>query len=416
MIRCKWMLLLLLAAGLAAANVDDWPQWRGPHRDGTLSEASAPASWPEHLQPRWKITVGEGHSSPILAAGRIFVFTRQQGNEVVSSIDPSTGRILWQKSYPAAFKMHPAATQHGEGPKSTPVFHDGKLFTFGIGGILTCWDAATGSVRWRKDFSNEYREKWPLFGTAMSPAVDAGLLIAHVGGNDDGALTAFDSGSGAVKWQWKGDGPAYASPIVVDLGGTRQVVTETQNNIVGVSASTGQLLWKIPFTTEYVQNIPTPLLYRDMLILSGLGKGVFAVRPAVKDGKWTAETVWRNPEVSMYMSSPVLGGDLIFGFSHYKKGQFFCLDARTGATQWTSPPRQSDNAAIVIGGENLILLKDDAALVIAKANGKGFEPLRTYTVAGSPTWAHPLVLRHGVVIKDATTLSFWASSEESVGH
>jgi len=402
----KWMLLLLLSIAFCIAGGEEWPQWRGPHRDGALSAGDTPASWPEHLQVRWKVTVGEGHASPILARGRIFVFTRQQGNEIASSIDPASGKVIWQQSYPAPFKMHPAAVQHGEGPKSTPVLHDGKLFTFGISGILTCWDGDTGAVRWRKEF--QYREKWPLFGTAMSPVVDRGLLIAHVGGNDDGALTAFDAASGEVKWQWKGDGPAYASPIVADFGGTRQVITETQNNIVGVSASNGQLLWKIPFTTEYLQNIPSPLLYHDLVILSGLAKGIFAVRPAAKDGKWSAETVWRNTDISMYMSSPVLEDDLIFGFSHYKKGQFFCVDARTGATKWTSPPRQGDNAAVLIGGGNLILLRDDAQLVIAKAVGSSFEPLRNYTVADSPTWAHPLILRNGVVIKDAGKLAFWS--------
>ena len=186
------------------------------------------------------------------------------------------------------------------------------------------------------------------------------------------------------------------------------MITETQYNIVSVSASNGQLLWKIPFTTEYLQNIPSPLVYHDMVILSGLEKGLFAVRPAAKGGKWSVETVWRNADIAMYMSSPVLEGDLIFGFSHYKKGQFFCVDARTGATKWTGPPRQGDNAAAMISGGHLILLRDDAQLIIAKANGAGFQALRNYTVADSPTWAHPLVLRDGVVIKDATKLAYWS--------
>lgn len=406
--RLCLMALLLLGAALPFASGEEWPQWRGPHRDGVLRSADAPASWPEKLQARWKVTVGVGHASPILAGGRIFVFTRQQDKEIATSLDPASGKVTWQKSYPAPYKMNPAAEQHGEGPKSTPLFQDGKLFTLGISGILTCWDGATGAVRWRKEFSKQYRQTSPLFGTAMSPVVDAGLLIAHVGGNDDGALTAFDAGSGEVKWQWKGDGPAYASPVVADFGGTRQVITETQNHIVGVSASAGQLLWQIPFTTEYVQNIPSPLPYHDLVILSGLAKGIFAVRPSAKDGKWTAETVWRNGDVSMYMSSPVLEGDLLFGFSHYKKGQFFCMDARTGATKWTSPPRQGDNAAVLLAGDNLILLKDGGELVIAKAGSKSFEPLRTYNVADSPTWAHPLILRDGVVVKDVTTMAFWS--------
>ena len=402
-----WLVCLLTLQPAAAAWSEDWPQWRGPHRDGSLSSAAAPAAWPERLKLRWKLTVGEGHASPILAGGRIFIFTRQQGKETASSIDPTTGRIVWQQSYAAPYTMNPAASWHGEGPKSTPLFSEGKLYTFGISGILTCWDTATGAVKWRKNFSKQYRATWPLFGTAMSPVADRGLLIAHVGGPDDGALTAFDAQTGQEKWRWTGDGPAYASPIVADLGGVRQVVTETQQNLVSVAAATGHLLWKIPFTTDYVQNIPTPLLYRDLVIFSGLSNGIFAIRATAKDGKWSTESVWRNDGVALYMSSPVLSGDLIFGFSHYKKGAFFCIDARTGATQWTSLPRQGENAAVLVSGGNLILLRDEGELIIAKASAKAFEPLRHYTVADSPTWAHPLVLTNGVVIKDKTTLALW---------
>jgi outer membrane protein assembly factor BamB len=404
------LLVLLVETPVAAVIYDDWSQWRGPHRDGVVSGAASPASWPERLNLRWKLTVGQGHSSPILAGGRLFVFTRQQDTEVASSIDPESGKVVWQQSYPAPYRMNPAAQAHGEGPKSTPVFADGRLYTFGIGGILTCWDASSGTVRWRKEFSKQYRETSPLYGTAMSPVVDRGMVIAHVGGQDSGALTAFDAQSGEVKWRWS-DGPAYSSPIVVELGGVRQVVTETQNFIAAVSAANGQLLWKIPFNTEYVQNIPTLVLYHDLLIFSGLSKGIMAVRPTEKDGKWLTENVWHNSDLSMYMSSPVVRGDLLFGFSHYKKGEFFCADARTGATQWTSPPRQGDNAAVLIAGEYLLLLKDDAELIVAKASGKSFEPLRQYTVADSPTWAHPLVLRNGVVIKDATTLALWTTTK-----
>ncbi|HKW99630.1 MAG TPA: PQQ-binding-like beta-propeller repeat protein [Bryobacteraceae bacterium] len=369
--------------------------------------SGAPASWPERLKLRWKISVGDGYASPIMAGDGIFVFSRQRGDEVASRIDSKSGHVLWQRSYRAPYKMNPAAERHGEGPKSTPVFYSSKVYTFGISGILTCWDAMTGAVRWRKDFSGQFRETSPLYGTAMSPLVDQGLLIAHVGGNDDGALIAFDAENGKVKWEWKGDGPAYASPIIVDLAGTRQVITQTQNLIAGFDAASGRLLWKIPFTTQYVQNIVTPVIYRDLLIFSGLAKGIMAVRVSVNGGKWLTETVWENPGLSMYMSSPVIDGDLLFGFSHLKRGEFFALDARTGATRWTSAPRQADNAALLVSGQNLILLKDDAEMIIAKAGGSAFEPIRSYHVADSPTWAHPLILKDGVVIKDQTTLAMW---------
>ncbi len=402
----KWMAFLILILS-PISRADDWPQWRGPHRDGTMSPTAAPISWPEQLKLRWKVTLGEGHSSPILAGGRIYVFTRQQGKEYVSSIDPTNGKLIWQQFYTAPYTMNPAAEAHGEGPKSTPVLADGRLYTFGISGILTCWDAATGTVKWREDFSKVYKATSPLYGTAMSPVVDHGLAIAHVGGHDDGALTAFDGGTGEVRWRWTGDGPAYASPIIVTLNGIRQVVTETQNNVAGVSVANGQLLWKIPFATEYLQNISSPVSYHDELIFSGYGKPLTAIHAGEKAGQWFTETLWRNADISLYMSSPVVAGDLVFGFSQFKKGQFFCVDARTGATQWTSPPRQGDNAAVLVSGENLILLKDDGELLIARATGRAFELLRHYQVADSPTWAHPLVLRSGVVIKDSTTLALW---------
>src|SRR6185295_3913624 len=139
---------------------------------------------------------------------------------------------------------------HGEGPKATPLFHNGKLFTLGISGIVSAFDAATGRRLWQTPAPPVD----PMFGTATSPLGDGPRVIVHVGGHDHGALTAFNSDTGAVVWRWDGDGPAYASPIVATLGGTRQVVTVSQQNIVGVSADTGALLWQRPFKTAYDNN------------------------------------------------------------------------------------------------------------------------------------------------------------------
>jgi outer membrane protein assembly factor BamB len=400
------ILALLLAAPILFSEV--WPQWRGPMRDGSMPSFQEPKVWPEKLTRRWTIPIGQGHSSPIMAAGRIYVFSRQQDNEVISAVKPEDGKVLWSQSYPAPYKMNEAAVKHGEGPKSTPVFADGRVYTLGISGILSCFDAVTGEVRWRKDFSKEYQHTSPLFGTAMSPVVDNGLLIAHVGGNDDGALMAFDAESGEVKWSWRGDGPGYASPVIVAPSGVRQVVTQTQQNIVGVDVATGELLWQISFSTPYVQNIVTPVFFRSTLIYSGLSKGVTGLSVTKARGQWSNTEMWSNQEVSMYMSSPVLSGNLLFGFSHKNKGQFFCLDANTGKTQWVSDPRQGDNAAILQLGQKLLLLKDDGELIVAAVSAKGFEPLRRYKVADSPTWAHPLALERGIVIKDAESLTFWS--------
>ncbi len=386
--------LLLFSAFLGAA---DWPEWRGPHRDGILT--GEPSNWPEKLNLKWKITIGEGHASPILAAGTIYEFTRLDDQETVSAIDPANGKIRWQQHYAAPYKMNPAAAGHGPGPKSTPLYSNGKLYTFGISGILSSFDAETGRLHWRKEFVQQYKDSAPDFGTAMSPVIDNGLLIVHVGGTKLGAITAFDATTGNVKWSWDGDSPAYASPIVVDLGGVRQVVTQTHSNIVGLEVSSGKLLWKLPFTTQYDQNIVTPVLYKDTLIFSGIDKGVFAVR--------SGKTIWQNKDVAMYMNSPVVVGDYVYGFSHLKKGQLFCLDARTGATVWTGSPRSGDNAALLASSSTLFALTPDAKLIVAKPTSKGLNEVRRYEVADGATWAHPLILPDGVLIKDVKTLARW---------
>jgi len=390
-----------------SAAPEDWPQWRGPHRDGIAIGFPEPKTWPEKLTLKWKVTVGEGHSSPIVADGRIYVHTRQGDREVVTALRPDSGQTIWQEGYAAPYTMNPAATGHGKGVKSTPVVEDGRIFTFGINGTLSCFDAKTGKPQWRKEFGS------PDFGVATSPVVDRGLLIVHVGGNTQGALTAFDAATGAEKWSWKGDGPAYASPIVVELAGTRQVVTQSRNHIVSVSAATGDLLWQIPYKTVYTQNIVTPAVYRDTLIFSGIGNPVIGVKVLKHGAEWTTETVWQNKEFSMYMSSPVLGGtsgDLLFGFTERKRGQFFCLKPGDGTTLWASEGRQADNAAIVAANSVLLILTSDANLIVARQSDKAFETVRKYSVADSPTWAHPVVMGHGILIKDATNLALWDPS------
>ncbi len=386
---------------LAAVWAEDWPQWRGPNRDGIAAGFSEPKAWPEKLNLKWKVNVGEGHASPVVAEGKIYLHTRQGDREVVSCLRPDNGQVIWQEGYDAPYEMNPAAVSHGKGVKSTPVVQDGRIFTFGINGALSAFDAKTGKLAWRKEFGS------PDFGVAMSPAVDGGLLIAHTGGGRRGALTAFDAATGAEKWAWKGDGPAYASPIVVELAGTRQVVTQSQHNIVGVSAASGDLLWKIPYKTPYEQNIVTPVLYHDTLIFSGIGNPIIGVKVLKKGAAWSTETVWQNNDLSTYMSSPVLSGDALFGFSVHKKGQFFCLNPANGATLWTTDGRQGESAAIVAAGSVLLFLTNDAELIVARKSDKAFEQVRKYQVADSPTWAHPVVLSHGILIKDAKSLALW---------
>jgi outer membrane protein assembly factor BamB len=398
--------LFIILCSFAASS--DWNQWRGPNRDASVSTFKIPATLPNELKQVWNVEVGVGHASPIISGNKVFLISRVAEQEVTAAYDRPTGKLVWKDSYDAPYQMNPAAIPHGKGPKSTPLVANGKLYTFGISGVLSCYDATSGKLLWRNDFKKHFPVTVPDFGTAMSPVVDRGLLIVHSGGPSQGALFALDANTGDVKWSWTGDSAAYASPIVVELNGTRQIVTQTEKNIVGIAAPNGELLWKIPFVTDYEQNSVTPVAYKDLLIFSGLDKGAFAVRIVKKDGKLEPQTVWQNEKASMYLSSPVLIGDYLYGMSHYRKGQYFCLDARTGEMKWTSTGAEGENAAIVNAGSTILFLSNDAELTMVKATEKNYEVLKKYTVAKSPTWAHPAIADNQIVIKDLKSMTLYA--------
>jgi outer membrane protein assembly factor BamB len=400
---------IIAAAGLAAvvgaqSAGADWPQWRGPNRDGTLATFAEPKAWPEQLTLRWKLEVGTGYATPIVVGNRVFAFSRQQENEVMRAIDAGSGKVIWETSYPAPFTMNSATARHGPGPKSTPTYADGRLFTLGMSGIVTAFDAATGKQLWQKPAPPVE----PAYHTAQSALVDRGLVIVHVGGNNQGALTAFDPATGAVKWSWNGDGPAYGSPIVADIGGTRQVILFSQENLIGVNVASGELLWRTPFTARSTTNAITPIVYGDRtVIVSGQGKPLTAYTISKRNDRWAADLAWENPQASMSFTNAVLVGDAVFSMTALNSGQFFWVDARTGKTLWTSPPRQAGNASIVRAGNLLFVLKDDAQLMVARSTPGGFEPLKTYEVADSATWPAPAFSGNRIVVKDISTIRLW---------
>ena len=396
-----------LLTSIAVLHAQDWNQWRGPSRTGVAAAFTPPAQWPDRPTRAWQLKVGEGHSSPVVSGPRAFVLARWGDEDVVTAVDVQSGKQVWQQRYAAPYQVNPAAASHGKGPKSTPVVSGGRLFTLGVNGTLSAFDAATGKVVWRKQFAKEFDAATPDFGAAMSPVVDNGLLIVHAGGNKTGALMALDAVTGAPKWQWTGGSPAYASPIVATIGTTRQVITQSRSHVVGVNAATGALLWQIPFTTAYDQNVVTPVIAGNVLIYSGLDKPLAAVRLLSKAGKWTPEPLWQNDALPMFMSSPVVSGQRVFGLTHKNKGQFFCADLATGKALWTTRGREGENAALIVAGGLLLATTTEAELVVARIDSGKFDVVKRYTVADSPIWAHPVPVEKGVLIKDAETLSYW---------
>jgi outer membrane protein assembly factor BamB len=396
-----------LSALVATKGSDNWPQWRGPRRDGQVVGFKVPATWPKELDKRWQIEAGLGHSSPVVADRRIYLFSRRGDDETLTSLNLADGTQRWQHGYPAPYQANPVAAMHGKGPKSTPVVADGRAFTLGISGILTCWDAKTGKQLWQREFSKQFPQTSPLYGAAMSPAVADDRCIVHVGGHDKGALLAVDVKTGQTLWSSNDDGPAYASPVIVTLHDVQQVITQTEKACVGVNLEDGKELWKIPFQTEYDQNAVTPIEHEGSLIFSGINKGVDRYRIDRTDDEWETDKVWGEKELSLYLSSPVADDQRLFGFTHRQKGQLFAIDLTTGKTLWTSEGRLGENASLVQTGKVVWALTTGGELIVFKASDKQFEPLARYKVAETPTWAHPVVLSDGVLVKDESKLTFW---------
>jgi outer membrane protein assembly factor BamB len=394
------LILVLLAT--------QWPQWRGPNRDGVVPAASVPAAWPAKLSAQWRQTVGEGYSSPVVEAGRVYVHSRQDPDEVVTALDAGTGVPAWTARYRAAFDKNKYASAMSKGPFSTPLVANGRLFTLGTTGVLTSFDAATGEVKWRKDWSAEVDTSKLFTGTAMSPIVDSGLLVVHVGDDGGGTFRALDPGTGSEKWSLEGHGPGYASPIVASFGGTRQIVTLTDKAVVGIEIATGKELWQIPFPDDWNENIVTPVVAGDVLVVSGTRQGTFGYRMVKKGGGFKPSRAWHNTDVPMYMSSPVVDGAFVYGFSNRRKGQLFCLDAKTGTVRWATEGRAGTNAAIQSAGTNLLVLLTEGDLLVVRRTPEKFEELRRYTVAEGQAWAHPVLVNGGIIIRSGDAVALWA--------
>lgn len=382
----------------------DWPQWRGPNRDGSAPSFAPPKTWPENLTRRWKVDVGIGYATPVVVGTRVYTFSRRDENEVVAALDAASGKQIWLTQYPAPYMLVKAAASHGMGPKSTPAFADGRLFTLGISGILSAFDAATGKLLWQKPAP----AAGPTFSTSQSPIVDRGLLIVHVGGNKEGGLTAFDPATGNQRWVWNGDGPGYGSPVVAEIGGTRQVIVPTYQNLVGVSAETGELLWKRPFKARSDVNAITPLVSGQTVITSGVEVGVVALRISKQGAQWSTEDAWLNDSSLAQLSNGAIVRDALFGLAAAGSGTYVILDLKTGKPLWTGEPRAAANVAIQKAGDLLLILENDGDLIVADGSKtSALTPIHRYKVADTATWAAPAISGNRIFVKDETSVTLW---------
>jgi outer membrane protein assembly factor BamB len=391
----------MLSLGFVFAQ--DWPQWRGPNRDGKVQGFTEPKEWPSELTLKWKTAVGLGDSTPALVGNKLYVFTRQGDEEVILCLDAQSGKELWKEKYAAMAVTGPPSRHLG--PRSSPAVVDGKVVTIGVGGVLSCLDAATGKVLWRKD---PFPEVVPQFFTSMSPIIIDGMAIAHLGGKDNGAIIAYDLNTGDPKWQWTEEGPEYASPSLLTVEGTKQIVTLTEKSIVGIGVADGKLLWKLPFVPERrTYNAATPIIDGQTVIYTGAGRGTKAVKIEKQADGFVTKEIWSNTEVAPQFNTPVQKDGLLFGLSN--RGNLFCINNKTGQTAWIDPT-QTDRggfAAIVDVGSVILALPSSAELIVIKPNGKEYTELARIKVSEKATYAHPVIAGNHIFIKDEDSLSLW---------
>ena len=395
-------------AFLVSANCvvgQDWPQWRGPNRDGKVSGFKAPEKWPSALTQKWKATVGSGDSTPALVGGKIYVFARQETDEVTLCLNATDGKEVWRDKYEAQTISGPAARDHS-GPRSSPTVGEGKVVTLGIAGVLSCLDAQTGSVVWRKD---EFPKVAPQFFTSMSPIIVNGMAVAHLGGAGNGAIIAYELGSGNQKWKWADEGPAYASPSLMTVDGKKQIVALTEKSVVGLGVADGKLLWQVAFAPQgrMAYNSATVIVDGQTVVFAGSGRGTKAVKVEKNGDGFAAKELWSNADMAPQFNTPVLKNGLLYGLSG--RGTFFCLNAQTGQTAWTDSTQQDGRGfgSILDAGSVLLALAPKAELIAFKPSDKEYAEVARIKVSESATYAHPVVAGNKVIVKDKDTVTLW---------
>ncbi len=400
---------LMMAFGIALLlsvswlSGQDWPQWRGVNRDGKVSGFTAPQKWPEAFTQKWTTKVGLGDSTPALVGNKLYVFTRQGDEEVNLCLDATSGKILWTDRYDAQ-AVTGAAARH-PGPRSSPAVANGKVVTLGVGGVLSCLDASSGKVVWRKD---PFPKIVPRFFTGMSPIIVDGMAVAYLGGQENGAIIAYDLAEGTEKWRWAGEGPAYSSPAILTVSGVKQIVTLTEKSVVGVASSDGKLLWQLPFApVQRAYNAATPIIEEETVIYTGSGRGTYAVKIEKKEDAFAAQELWHNPDLAPQFNTPVLKDGLLFGLTN--RGNFFCIEAKTGQTAWLDETGRDRGGftAMVDVGTLILALTSSSELFVIEPSATAYSEVKIIKVADTPTYAHPVIAGNRIFIKDQETVTLW---------
>jgi outer membrane protein assembly factor BamB len=389
------------------AFTEDWPQWLGPRRDNSTTEKVVP--WKDKLKVLWRKPAGEGHSSPVIADGRVFLHAKikDKNEEEIVAFDAKSGEELWRMRYErAAFKSF-----YGNGPRATPAVVKNRLYAFGITGVLTCLDTKKGDKIWQVETLQQFQAQNLRFGMACSPLVVGERVLVNVGGEGH-SIVAFNRGNGEVAWKSMDDPASYSSPIVFGTGDKRQAVFLTGANVASLNPADGSVFWRFPLKDILLESSTTPIRAGDLLLASSITYGSVGLQLKSQDNKPAVEQAWKNKELTSYFSTPVaIGTDHIYIVTGTPNpftkpsADLHCIEAKTGKKLWTKAKIGTYHASLMRTGDNkLLLLTDGGELALLEPDPKGYQELVRSKVSGPETWAHPALADGRLYIRDKTAL------------
>ena len=379
---------LLLCSGVSVAGASDWPQWRGPNRDGVSPQTGLLKEWPDGgPQVLWRVPLGEGFSGISVARGGVYTMFSEGNDEFVICLDASNGEEVWRFRADSTYHEH----EGGSGPRATPTIDGEFLFTVSAQGKLYALSSVNGEKIWSYDLIKDFRSHMPRWGFSSSPLVEGDLLLVEVGGNNGKFIVAFDKTNGDVLWSSHTDKLGYASPIAVTIGGVRQLIVFAGLQLLSVSIDNGEVLWSYPWRTgRFDVHAATPIFIAPdkIYISSGYGSGAAVVQVKATNGGEKSpievEEVWRNRKFQNRLSTSVLHGNHLYGFHNTI---LKCIDARTGTEKWKT--RGFGEGTLILAEGHLIILGDGGKLGLVEATPGAYREVASAEVLSGLCWTVP---------------------------